>query len=61
MFKGPDHEINAIFTGPSSAVCGVKLDINDKKEYLITGTATMPDKPHVLNSPTYSNIGGAEL
>lgn len=51
MFKGPDHEINAIFTGPSSAVCGVTLDINDKKEYLITGTAAVPDEPYVLKCP----------
>lgn len=54
MFKGPNHEIDAIFTGPSSAVCGVNLDVNDKKEYLISGTATVPDDDcHILNRLTY--------
>ncbi|XP_069786118.1 metalloproteinase inhibitor 2a [Narcine bancroftii] len=37
MFKGPEHNIEYIFTAPSSAVCGVMLDISGKKEYLITG------------------------
>lgn len=49
MYKGPEREIDAIFTGPSSAVCGVSLDINDKKEYLITGTVSEPVKPYMLN------------
>ncbi|MEQ2271798.1 Metalloproteinase inhibitor 2 [Xenotaenia resolanae] len=37
MFKGPTQDIDAIYTAPSSAVCGVTLDTNGKKEYLITG------------------------
>uniref|UniRef100_A0A8C1R6L6 Metalloproteinase inhibitor 2 n=2 Tax=Cyprinus carpio TaxID=7962 RepID=A0A8C1R6L6_CYPCA len=37
MFKGPDGDIDAILTGPSSALCGVSLDSSGKKEYLITG------------------------
>lgn len=37
MFKGPDGEIDTIFTGPSSALCGVNLESNGKQEYLITG------------------------
>lgn len=42
MFKGPNQDIDAIYTAPSSAVCGVTLDTNGK-EYLITGTTfTMP-------------------
>lgn len=37
MFKGPDQDIEAIFTAPSSAQCGVTLETSGK-EYLITGT-----------------------
>lgn len=37
MFKGPDKDIEFIYTAPSSAVCGVSLDIGGKKEYLIAG------------------------
>ncbi|XP_051995309.1 metalloproteinase inhibitor 2b [Xyrauchen texanus] len=37
MYKGPNQQIDAFFTGPSSALCGVNLKSNDKKEYLITG------------------------
>ncbi|XP_060700844.1 metalloproteinase inhibitor 2a [Hemiscyllium ocellatum] len=37
MFKGPEHNIEYIFTATSSAVCGVTLETNGKKEYLITG------------------------
>ncbi|XP_051889121.1 metalloproteinase inhibitor 2a [Pristis pectinata] len=37
MFKGPEHNIEYIYTAPSSAVCGVMLDTSGKKEYLITG------------------------
>ncbi|XP_062874620.1 metalloproteinase inhibitor 2b [Trichomycterus rosablanca] len=47
MFKGPDREIDAIFTGPSSAVCGVNLNSNDKKEYLITGKLESDGTLHV--------------
>ncbi|XP_061462980.1 metalloproteinase inhibitor 2-like [Rhineura floridana] len=37
MFKGPDQDIEFIYTAPSSAVCGVTLDVGGKKEYLISG------------------------
>lgn len=37
MFKGPNEDIEAIFTAPVSAVCGVTLDATGKKEYLISG------------------------
>lgn len=37
MFKGPDQDIEFIYTAPSSAVCGVTLDVGGKKEYLIAG------------------------
>ena len=37
MFKGPNQDIEAVFTAPVSAVCGVTLDANGKKEYLISG------------------------
>lgn len=37
MFKGPDQDIEYIYTAPSSAVCGVSLDTSGKKEYLIAG------------------------
>lgn len=37
MFKGPSQDIDAIYTAPSSAVCGVSLETNGV-EYLITGT-----------------------
>lgn len=40
MFKGPDQDIEFIYTAPSSAVCGVSLDIGGKKEYLIAGVYT---------------------
>ncbi|MGH0148792.1 UNVERIFIED_CONTAM: hypothetical protein FKN15_020877 [Acipenser sinensis] len=40
MFKGPDKLIMAVFTAPSSAVCGVTLETNGKKEYLISGRVT---------------------
>lgn len=36
MFKGPSQDIDAIYTAPTSAVCGVSLETNGK-EYLITG------------------------
>ena len=38
MFKGPNRDIEEVFTAPSSAVCGVTLD---KKEYLIAGNAVL--------------------
>ena len=36
MFKGPGQDIDAIYTAPTSAVCGVTLETNGK-EYLIAG------------------------
>lgn len=36
MFKGPSQDIDAIYTAPTSAVCGVTLETNGK-EYLIAG------------------------
>ncbi|MEQ2201388.1 hypothetical protein XENOCAPTIV_011615, partial [Xenoophorus captivus] len=33
----PDQDIEAVFTAPVSAVCGVTLDTSGKKEYLISG------------------------
>lgn len=46
MFKGPDQDIEAIYTAPSSAVCGASLQANGK-EYLITGGSS----PHARSSP----------
>lgn len=40
MFKGPHQDIEAVLTAPVSAVCGVTLDANGKKEYLISGTSS---------------------
>lgn len=37
MFKGPNQDIEAVFTAPVSAVCGVTLEASGKKEYLISG------------------------
>ena len=46
MFKGPSDDIDAIYTAPTSAVCGVTLEKNGK-EYLITGTTfTKIQIPH---------------
>lgn len=36
MFKGPEQNIDAIYTAPFSSLCGVTLETNNK-EYLITG------------------------
>ncbi|XP_010872614.1 metalloproteinase inhibitor 2b [Esox lucius] len=47
MFKGPDRDIDAIFTPPSSAMCGVALETNGKKEYLFTGKLEMDGTMHV--------------
>ncbi|KAB0366480.1 hypothetical protein FD754_010636 [Muntiacus muntjak] len=47
MFKGPDKDIEFIYTAPSSAVCGVSLDIGGKKEYLIAGVFNIsPSNEH---------------
>ncbi|KAA8581370.1 hypothetical protein FQN60_002951, partial [Etheostoma spectabile] len=47
MFKGPNQDIEAVFTAPVSAVCGVTLDVNGKKEYLISGKAEADGRMHV--------------
>ncbi|KAF6732519.1 Metalloproteinase inhibitor 2 [Oryzias melastigma] len=47
MFKGPSHDIDAIYTAPSSALCGVSMDTNGKKEYLITGKLETDGTMHV--------------
>lgn len=47
MFKGPDKDIEFIYTAPSSSVCGVQLDAGGKKEYLIAGKAEGNGKMHV--------------
>ncbi|KAJ8367545.1 hypothetical protein AAFF_G00315180 [Aldrovandia affinis] len=47
MFKGPDHDIEAILTDSSSAMCGVTLETNGKNEYLITGRPEADGKMHV--------------
>ncbi|XP_026216963.1 metalloproteinase inhibitor 2b [Anabas testudineus] len=46
MFKGPNQDIDAIYTASSSAVCGVTLDASGK-EYLITGRLNSDGKMHV--------------
>lgn len=46
MFKGPGQAMEAIFTAPTSAMCGVTLEA-DSKEYLITGRTTVPITPFV--------------
>ncbi|XP_009879604.1 PREDICTED: metalloproteinase inhibitor 2 [Charadrius vociferus] len=40
MFKGPDKDIEFIYTAPSTAVCGRLLDTGGKKEYLIAAIPT---------------------
>ncbi|EPQ18924.1 Metalloproteinase inhibitor 2 [Myotis brandtii] len=47
MFKGPDRDIEFIYTAPSSAICGVSLDVGGKKEYLIAGKADGNGKMHI--------------
>ncbi|KAL0964695.1 hypothetical protein UPYG_G00327700 [Umbra pygmaea] len=47
MFKGPDQDIDAIFTAPSSAMCGVTLDTSGKMEYLISGKVDASGKMHM--------------
>ncbi|XP_017567472.1 metalloproteinase inhibitor 2b [Pygocentrus nattereri] len=47
MFKGPSQEINAIFTAPTSAVCGVTLESDGKSEYLVTGKLESDGTVHV--------------
>uniref|UniRef100_A0A2K6E6D2 Metalloproteinase inhibitor 2 n=1 Tax=Macaca nemestrina TaxID=9545 RepID=A0A2K6E6D2_MACNE len=50
MFKGPEKDIEFIYTAPSSAVCGVSLDVGGKKEYLIAITRC-PMIPCYISSP----------
>nr|XP_057905171.1 metalloproteinase inhibitor 2-like [Doryrhamphus excisus] len=45
MFKGPDREIDAIYTPPSSSLCGVTLA--NGVEYLITGKLESDGSVHV--------------
>lgn len=45
VFKGPNQEIEAIYTAPSSAQCGVTLETNGK-DYLITGATSLFQSPH---------------
>ncbi|XP_035656812.1 metalloproteinase inhibitor 2-like [Oncorhynchus keta] len=47
MYKGPDQDIEEIFTAPVSAVCGVTFDTSGKKEYLISGKVEAGGKMHV--------------
>lgn len=47
MFKGPDRDIEFIYTAPSSAICGVSLDVGGKKEYLIAGKSDGDGKMHI--------------
>lgn len=47
MFKGPNQDVDAIYTAPTSAMCGVTLDTNGKKEYLITGKLESDGTMHV--------------
>ncbi|XP_003217099.1 metalloproteinase inhibitor 2 isoform X2 [Anolis carolinensis] len=47
MFKGPDQDIEFIYTAPSSAVCGVTLDVGGKKEYLIAGKSEGNGRMHI--------------
>lgn len=44
MFKGPNRDMDAIYTAPTSAVCGVSLQANGK-EYLITGESAPRSSP----------------
>ncbi|NXL59508.1 TIMP2 inhibitor, partial [Chordeiles acutipennis] len=47
MFKGPDQDIEFIYTAPSTAVCGRLLDTGGKKEYLIAGKSEGNGKMHI--------------
>ncbi|NWX13206.1 TIMP2 inhibitor, partial [Aegotheles bennettii] len=47
MFKGPDKDIEFIYTAPSTAVCGRLLDTGGKKEYLIAGKSEGNGKMHI--------------
>lgn len=43
MYKGPDQDIEEIFTAPVSSVCGVTFDTSGKKDYLISGEDCLLD------------------
>ncbi|NXA42871.1 TIMP2 inhibitor, partial [Eudromia elegans] len=47
MFKGPDQDIEFIYTAPSTAVCGRPLDTSGKKEYLIAGKSEGNGRMHI--------------
>ncbi|NWI27961.1 TIMP2 inhibitor, partial [Sula dactylatra] len=47
MFKGPDKDIEFVYTAPSTAVCGRPLDTGGKKEYLIAGKSEGNGKMHI--------------
>ncbi|KAF7667972.1 hypothetical protein LDENG_00038580 [Lucifuga dentata] len=47
MFKGPEKDVEAVYTAPSSAVCGVTLETNGRKEYLITGKLEADGTVHI--------------
>ncbi|KAK2112202.1 hypothetical protein P7K49_011949 [Saguinus oedipus] len=49
MFKGPEKDIEFIYTAPSSAVCGVSLDVGGKKEYLIAGVYEWGHQPEACS------------
>ncbi|TDH02945.1 hypothetical protein EPR50_G00158000 [Perca flavescens] len=46
MFKGPTRVFDAIYTAPTSAVCGVTL-VNNGTEYLITGKLEADGTMHI--------------
>lgn len=54
MFKGPDQAVEAIYTAPTSAMCGVNLE-HDSKEYLITGETTVPIPPFLTSKALQLN------
>lgn len=54
MFKGPEKDIEFIYTAPSSAVCGVSLDVGGKKEYLIAGA--LEGNPGCRKPPSTGNF-----
>ncbi|XP_005744377.1 metalloproteinase inhibitor 2b [Pundamilia nyererei] len=47
MFKGPSNAIDAFYTARSSAMCGVSLETDGRKEYLITGMLEADGTMHV--------------
>lgn len=47
MFKGPSQDVDAVYTAPTSAMCGVTLETHGKNEYLITGKLENDGTVHV--------------